>query len=70
MDFKVGQDFVFKVGNSIWHKRVLRVKAVTKDQSRIRTYRQIDGRMWIPTDILRHATPKEKKTGYRDDSSG
>lgn len=64
--FKLGNWFVFKSGSGI--KAVpMQVKVITKDGKRIRTYRAIDGEMWIDVNKLRLATKQEIKLQKRID---
>lgn len=58
---KKGTKFVFKCGSEWIHSKVMTVKAVTKDGKAIRTYRAIDGRVWIPVSSIREATKEEIK---------
>ena len=38
------------------------------DKTKVRTYRQIDGRVWIPTELLRPANKNEITAGWREGS--
>ena len=55
--YRVGDLFVMKEGG-----RALKVKAVTNDGGKVRTYRAIKGMMWIPVTSIREATAEEKLT--------
>lgn len=65
--FKKNDKFVFKAGVSAWHTRILNVNAVNNKGDKVRTYRAIDGRIWIPTELIRPATKEEVKAGKRSD---
>ena len=53
--FKVGDLFVLKEGG-----QTLKIKAITNDRSKVRTFRDIKGMMWIPTSLIREATIEEQ----------
>ena len=53
--YKVGDLFVLKEGG-----QTLKIKAITNDRSKVRTFRAIKGTMWIPTSLIREATIEEK----------
>lgn len=53
--FKVGDLFVLKEGG-----QALKIKAITNDRSKVRTFRAIKGMMWIPTSLIREATIEEQ----------
>lgn len=53
--YKVGDLFVLKEGG-----QALKVKSVTNDVTKIRTFRAVKGMMWIPVAIIRPATAEEK----------
>ena len=55
--FKVGDLFVLKEG-----EQALKIKAITNDRSKVRTFRAIKGMMWIPVTSIREATAEEKLT--------
>ena len=63
-----GTKFVFRNGDSVWHKKVLTANAVSKEKTKVRTYRQIDGRVWIPAELLRTANKNEITAGWREGS--
>ena len=53
--YKVGDLFVLKEGG-----RALKVKSVTNDGTKVRTFRAIKDMMWIPVTLIRPATDEEK----------
>ena len=53
--YKVGDLFVLKEGG-----QTLKIKAITNDRSKVRTFRAINGMMWIPTSLIREATIEEQ----------
>lgn len=53
--YKVGDLFVLKEGG-----RALKVKSVTNDGTKVRTFRAIKDMMWIPVTMIRPATDEEK----------
>ena len=53
--FKVGDLFVLKEGG-----QTLKIKAITNDRSKVRTFRAIKDMMWIPTSLIREATIEEQ----------
>lgn len=53
--FKVGDLFVLKEGG-----QTLKIKAITNDRSKVRTFRAIKGTIWIPTSLIREATIEEQ----------
>ena len=53
--YKVGDLFVLKEGG-----QALKVKSVTNDGTKIRTFRAVKGMMWIPVTMIRPATAEEK----------
>lgn len=53
--YKIGDLFVLKDG-----EQALKVKSVTKDGKKVRTFRAIKGMMWIPVTMTRPATAEEK----------
>lgn len=65
---KKGTKFVFRNGDSVLHKKILNANAVSNDKTKVRTYRQIDGRVWIPAELLRAAKNNEITAGWREGS--
>ena len=57
--FKEGDLFVLKEGG-----QALKIKAITNDRSKVRTFRAIKGMMWIPTSLIREA-PIEEQLDFR-----
>lgn len=53
--YKIGDLFVLNDG-----EQILKVKNVTTDGKKVRTFRAIKGMMWIPVNSIRPATPEEK----------
>lgn len=53
--YKIGDLFVLKDGG-----QALKVKSVTNDGTKVRTFRAIKGMMWIPVTMIRPATLEEK----------
>lgn len=53
--YKVGDLFVLKEGG-----RALKVKSVTNDGTKVRTFRAIKDMIWIPVTMIRPATVEEK----------
>lgn len=64
--YKLESWFVFKVGKGL-QARALRVKGITKDGKKIRTYRPIGGVLWFSVDAVRPATVEEIKLSLRID---
>jgi len=64
--YKLGSWFVFKGGTGL-QARALRVKGITNDGKKIRTYRPIAGSMWFSVDSTRPATKEEIKLQMRID---
>lgn len=64
---KKGSWFVFKRGDGFWHRKPMQVKAITREKDRVRTFRAIDGQMWIDIDKIRLATKEEIALNERQD---
>lgn len=62
---KKGSFVILKRGGTVWSDRVLKVNCITKNGLKFRTYRPIDGRIWIPVDLVRLADKDEIKLGVR-----